>query len=68
VFAFKINSQDRNSIVSLGPNQQIDNYQSNKRNQGVGEMNGDLQTAFFPLNAINDNDLSDSGSVKNSVV
>ncbi|WP_413064946.1 hypothetical protein [Siminovitchia sp. 179-K 8D1 HS] len=33
---------DRGTTMSLGPNQHIDTFMSNKQNQGFGEENGDF--------------------------
>lgn len=68
VFAFKVNTLDRASFVTFGPIQQVDLFQSNKRNQGLGEDNGDLSTYFFPINVVSDMDLLDSNSSKASIV
>lgn len=68
VFAIKVNVMDRSSQISFGSIQQADIFLSTKRNQGFGEQNGDLAPVNFPVNIVNDPDLSESNSVKNSVV
>ncbi|MEI2447950.1 hypothetical protein V8V65_19520, partial [Priestia megaterium] len=34
--AFKVNVLDNSSVLSIGPNQQLDVFVSYKRNQGLG--------------------------------
>jgi len=68
VFAFKVNSMDRLSMVNMGPNQQADLYLATKRNQGFGEDNGDFSVIPMPITTIGDQDLIDNGSTKGSVV
>ena len=68
VLNFKVNVLDRNSQVVFGSSQQLDVFLSTKRNMGFGEQNGDLSLVNIPINFINDTDVTDSGSVKNSVV
>ncbi|MFC4617143.1 hypothetical protein ACFO4N_00205 [Camelliibacillus cellulosilyticus] len=66
---FKVNSLDRSSSVIMGPAQQVDIFQSNKRNQGFGEENGDLDVFIIPINTVADPDLFDNGpSPKTSLV
>nr|WP_249306089.1 hypothetical protein [Lederbergia citrea] len=59
---------DRGATMSLGPNQHIDTFMSNKQNQGFGEENGDFSFANVPLILLNDSDLTDTNSVKVSAV
>lgn len=69
MLGFNINSNDHNSIISFGPNVQIDYFLAYKRNQGFGEQNGDLLTSpFLPVSGVNDPDFADADSVKNSFV
>lgn len=68
LLGFKINAIDNASVVNVGPVQYIDQFVSYKRNQGVGEINGDLSPANVPFSLISDPDLADSPSVKNSAV
>ena len=68
LLGFKVNSMDRLSILSFAPLQQVDIFESNKRNQGFGEQNGDLTAITVPLNYVVDTDLIDSGSQKTSVI
>ena len=65
---FKVNTVDNGSFVNLGPYQLIDQFQSYKRNQGVGEQNGDLSPVNIPISWVVDPDVSDSNSVKNSII
>ncbi|WP_375141659.1 hypothetical protein [Bacillus sp. EB600] len=64
----KVNAIDNSSILNLGPNQYIDQFTSYKRNQGVGEQNGDLSPINIPISWVVDPDLSDSYTAKNSLV
>lgn len=65
---FKINAVDNTSVINFGPNQFIDQFLSYKRNQGVGEQNGDISPVNIPINYVIDPDISDSPTVKNSVI
>jgi hypothetical protein len=65
---FKVNTVDNTSLINLGPNQFIDQFTSYKRNQGVGEQNGDLSPVNIPISYVIDPDLTDSNTTKNSVV
>ncbi|MED4953753.1 hypothetical protein ABEO75_12600 [Paenibacillus macerans] len=67
VFAFKVNTMERASALSLGPLQQLDLFVSTKRNQGVESM-GDLAPLYLTVTNILDTDLFDSNSAKNSIV
>jgi hypothetical protein len=68
LLGFKINAVDNASVVSVGSLQYIDQFVSYKRNQAVGEMNGDLAQLNLPMSAVLDPDLSDSLTAKNSAV
>lgn len=65
---FKINAVDNSSFIILGPNQFIDQFVSYKRNQGVGEQNGDISPVNIPISYVIDPDITDSNTAKNSVV
>ena len=41
ILGIKINAIDHASIVNLGSSQHLDQFVSYKRNQGIGEQNGD---------------------------
>ncbi|RIW34680.1 hypothetical protein D3H55_09200 [Bacillus salacetis] len=64
----KANAIDRGSFISLGPTQQIDVFLSIKLNYGYGEETGDGVFFNVPLSIVNDQDVSDSNSVKNSLL
>jgi hypothetical protein len=66
--AFKVNVVDNSSFVNLGPNSFIDQLLSYKRNQGVGESNGDLSPVNIPISWVIDPDITDSNTAKNSVL
>ncbi|MBS4174736.1 spore germination protein [Bacillus sp. FJAT-49736] len=68
LLGFKINSIDNASVVNVGPVQYIDQFTSYKRNQGFGELNGDLSPITIPIDYLLDPDISDSASIKNSIV
>lgn len=65
---FKVNTIDNGSFVNLGPYQFIDQFVSYKRNQGVGEQNGDISPINIPISWIADPDVSDSNTAKNSII
>ncbi|MDN3019317.1 hypothetical protein PH210_24405 [Paenibacillus sp. BSR1-1] len=68
LLGFKVNIIDQGSNLIMGPNQQFDLFVSTKRNQGFGELNGDLSPVNIPIQAVTDQDVIDSASAKNSVV
>ncbi|RFU60590.1 hypothetical protein [Peribacillus glennii] len=68
ILAYKINAVDNGAAVNMGPIQQLDFFVSYKRNQGVGEQNGDFSPYFLPFCLLVDADLSDSPAIKNSVI
>ncbi|MGG1674592.1 hypothetical protein ACIFOT_02460 [Neobacillus sp. NRS-1170] len=68
LLGFKVNIIDQGSNIIMGPNQQFDLFVSTKRNQGFGELNGDLSTVNIPIQAVTDPDVIDSASVKTSIV
>ncbi len=68
VLGVKVNSLDHMSNFTMGANQQTDLFLSNKRNQGFGEDNGDLNQINFPFNTTGDQDLIDSNSQKTSFI
>ncbi|WP_374110632.1 hypothetical protein [Neobacillus cucumis] len=64
----KVNVLDHGSILNMGPNQMTDVFISYKRNQGYGEQNGDIAPMLIPISFLLDNDVSDSPTVKNSII
>ncbi|MDR4886107.1 spore germination protein [Fredinandcohnia sp. QZ13] len=68
VGGIKINSVDNGAVVNLGPSQHLDQFVSYKRNQGVGEKNGDLQQNLMSFSEVWDTDVLDSLSNKSSVI
>ena len=68
LLAFKINSIDHSAVVNMGPSMHIDTFVSYKRNQGIGEQNGDFSPMFLTNSLVTDSDFIDSCSVKNSIV
>ena len=68
LLAFKVNTNDNNSVVNAGSLQYIDLFLSYKRNQGFGEMNGDLSAFTLPISNIADPDVADSVSNKGSAI
>ncbi|MCD7032957.1 hypothetical protein LRR81_01860 [Metabacillus sp. GX 13764] len=68
IMGFKVNVIDRSGTFNVGTLQQIDYFLSIKQNQGFGEENGDLAPIYIPISSVLDSDLTDSNSIKNSVV
>lgn len=68
LLGIKLNVIDHSSILNMGPNQSIDQFVSYKRNQGFGEQNGDIAPILIPICFINDSDISDSWTAKNSLL
>ncbi|KAB2331508.1 hypothetical protein F7731_18110 [Cytobacillus depressus] len=68
LLVFKVNAIDRGSALSLGPNQHVDSFLSNKQNLGFGEENGDFCVTNLPMVLLNDSDLNDTNSVKVSAI
>lgn len=68
VLGIKINALDHSAVMNMGPNQHIDLFVSYKRNQGIGEQNGDASPMIIPISWVTDADISDSPTVKNSFV
>ncbi|WP_462411687.1 hypothetical protein [Neobacillus sp. Marseille-QA0830] len=68
ILGFKVNAIDHGAVVNLGPSQHIDLFVSYKRNQGIGEQNGDLSPNLLSLSGVSDMDLIDSPTVKNSII
>jgi hypothetical protein len=64
----KANAIDRGAFISLGPTQQLDTFFSIKLNYGYGEETGDAVFFNVPLSIVNDQDVSDSNAVKNSLL
>lgn len=68
VIAFKINAVDNGSVINAGPVQSIDEFISYKRNQALGEINGDLSPQNIPVATIVDPDVVDGSSAKTSAI
>ncbi|AZU61868.1 hypothetical protein [Neobacillus mesonae] len=68
LLSFKINSIDHSAIVNLGPSKHLDIFVSYKRSQGIGEQNGDFSPILLTYSNVIDNDISDSPTVKNSII
>jgi hypothetical protein len=68
LLGFKVNTIDNTSNVNFGPNQYLDQFLSYKRNQGVGEQNGDISPIYIPISWVVDPDVTDSNSAKNSII
>lgn len=68
LLAFKVNTIDDTSVINAGSLQYIDQFLSYKRNQAIGEQNGDLSPIYIPITSIIDPDISDSNTAKNSVI
>ncbi|WP_409300170.1 hypothetical protein [Peribacillus sp. SCS-155] len=68
LLGFKINTLDNGSVVNAGSMQLVDQLVSYKRNQAIGEQNGDFVSVNMPFANIADTDGLDSNTVKNSNV
>jgi hypothetical protein len=68
VLGFKINTIDNGAVANMGSFQLIDQFVSYKRNQGFGELNGDLSPANIPMTSLLDQDVNDSNAAKNSII
>ncbi|WP_458414641.1 hypothetical protein ACNQFZ_07290 [Schinkia sp. CFF1] len=66
LLGFKINSIDNGAVTNLGPSQHLDQLVSYKRNQGIGEMNGDFCAYSLSISWVTDTDLLDNPTIKNS--
>ncbi|WEG13523.1 hypothetical protein PU629_03915 [Pullulanibacillus sp. KACC 23026] len=63
---FKVNALDHSAGIFMGPSIQLDVMVSYKRNQGIGEQNGDFSPITLTEAFVMDNDFNDNHSVKNS--
>lgn len=68
VLGFKINTIDNGAVANMGSFQLIDQLVSYKRNQALGEQNGDLSPINVPVSTVFDPDGADSNTIKNSVI
>lgn len=68
ILGLKLNAIDHAAVLNLGPSQHIDLFVSYKRNQGIGEQNGDLSPILFSVSSVFDQDLSDSPTIKGSIL
>ncbi|MGV3489215.1 MAG: hypothetical protein ACO1OC_11610 [Tuberibacillus sp.] len=68
LYAFKVNAIDHSAVVNMGPSNHIDVFVSYKRSQGIGEQNGDFSPMVLTHSLVTDSDISDSPTVKNSVL
>lgn len=66
--SLKINAVDHASVINMGTCMHIDQFVAYKRNQGLGESNGDASPVIVPISEVLDNDISDSPMIKNSIV
>ncbi|GIP40195.1 hypothetical protein J31TS4_34750 [Paenibacillus sp. J31TS4] len=68
LLGFKVNSLDNAASMTVGPSQHIDLFVSYKRNQGIGEQNGDDSPMVLPVSWVADADWIDSPSRKISIL
>ncbi|RVT62820.1 hypothetical protein EM808_12670 [Niallia taxi] len=68
VLGIKINVIDHGAVVNLGTSQHLDLFVSYKRNQGIGELNGDLCNSILTSSQVMDADFIDSSSTKSSLL
>lgn len=65
VHGMKFNAVDNAAAVNIGPSQHIDFFVSYKRNQGIGEQNGDISPIVLTFSLVSDSDLIDTEASKN---
>ncbi len=68
VAVLKVNSLDHSAVLNLGPSQHADLFVSYKRNQGIGEQNGDCSPVILAVSWVTDCDLNDTSAIKNSII
>ena len=68
ILGIKINAIDHGAVVNLGPSQHVDLFVSYKRNQGIGEQNGDFSPTLLTASWVSDADLIDSPTNKSSIL
>jgi len=68
LLGFKVNTVDNASVLNVGSLLYVDQFVSYKRNQAVGEQNGDFSPINIPISNVIDPDVLDSPAIKNSVV
>lgn len=68
VAVLKVNAIDHAAVLNLGPSQHADLFVVYKRNQGIGEHNGDRSPILLAVSWVTDCDVIDSPAMKNSVV
>ncbi|WP_053360784.1 hypothetical protein [Bacillus sp. FJAT-27251] len=66
ILGIKVNAVDHVAVINLGPSQHLDQFVSYKRNQGIGEQNGDLSPTILSSSWVSDPDVSDSNAMKSS--
>lgn len=68
ILGIKINAMDHGAVLNLGPSQHLDLFVSYKRNQGIGEQNGDMSSTVFSTSSVSDMDFVDATGVKSSIL
>jgi hypothetical protein len=68
LLGFKVNAVDNASVLNVGSLFYLDQFLSYKRNQGIGEQNGDFSPINIPISTVVDPDLVDTPAAKNSIV
>ncbi|MHC0038042.1 hypothetical protein [Pseudoneobacillus sp. C159] len=68
ILGIKINAIDHGAVLNAGPSYHLDQFISYKRNQGIGEQNGDLSPTVLSLSTVWDMDLIDAPSMKSSFI
>jgi len=66
LLGFMVNVNERNANLSISSIQQVDSFVSDKKNQGVGDQFGDLESILAPINFVNEADINDSNGIKTS--
>jgi len=64
LLGFKVNTVDNASVLNVGSLLYVDQFVSYKRNQAVGEQNGDFSPINIPISNVIDPDVLDSQPLK----
>ena len=68
LLGFKVNVNERNANLSINNIQQFSSFVTDKKNDGLGSQFGVVQSVLFPRSMVNDMDVNDDNSIKNSAV
>lgn len=68
IAVLKLNAIDHAAVLNVGPSQHADLFVSYKRNQGIGEQNGDVSPVLFSVCWVSDSDVIDGAACKISLI